>query len=379
LTRLRAEKDRTVPNVTNATQSSGRRPVILLLASPETSALVLYGLFDVLTTVGCIFPELIKGAPERALLDVKIVSSDGRPFSCVGNIPVRPHSPITDFAAPHSVPDAIVVCDMYVATSAVPTGRYPRECAWLREMHTAGVFLTSVCSGSLVLADSGLLDGREATAHWAYNDMFRRYFPRVTFRDSAMLCLKEEGAGIVTAGGVSAWQDLAFYLIARYCGYSHAIQTAKVFLLTVHADSQCAYAVMTRAVDAKDAAIADCQAWIAENYEIENPVEHMARRSGLNARTFARRFQTETGYTPMDYVQTLRIEEAKQELERDQRSIEEVAALVGYDDDASFRRIFKRRVGLSPAAYRKKFQVLSARAAAYELRPNKSRSEARRP
>lgn len=360
-----------MPNVTDDTQPVGQRPVILLLASPETSALILYGLYDVLTTVGCIFPELVKGAPERALLDVRIVSADGRPFSCVGDIPVRPHGALSDFTASSSIPDAIVVCDMYVAVTAVPTGRYPRECAWLREMHAAGAFLTSVCSGSLVLADAGVLEGREATAHWAYSDMFRRYFSSVTFRESAVLCLKEQSAGIVTAGGANAWHDLAFYLIARFCGYSHAIQTAKVFLLTIHADGQSPYAVMTRSTDAKDAVIADCQAWIAHNYDIDNPVERMAQRSGLNTRTFARRFQAETGYTAMDYVQALRIEEAKQELEKDQRSIEEVAAMVGYQDDASFRRIFKRRVGLSPAAYRRKFQVLSTRAAAYELRPPK--------
>lgn len=360
--------DKNLPNVTDPTRHAGPRPLILLLASPETSALVLYGLYDVLTTVGSVFPELVKGAPERALLDVKIVSADGRPFSCVGDIPVRPHCAITDFAAPASIPDAIIVCDMYVAVTAVPTGRYPRECAWLREMHVARAFLSSVCSGSLLLADSGVLDGREATAHWAYRDMFRRHFPRITFRESAALCLKEQDAGIVTAGAVSAWHDLAFYLIARFCGYSHALQTAKVFLLTDHADGQCPYAVMTRSMDAKDAVVADCQAWIANNYEIENPVEQMARRSGLNARTFARRFEAATGYTPMDYVQALRIEEAKQELERDQRTIEEVAALVGYEDDASFRRIFKRRVGITPAAYRKKFQILSARAAEYELK-----------
>ena len=372
MTRLRVKKDTIVPDMTDGPQQAERRPIMLLLAAPETSASILYGLFDVLTTVGSIFPELVKGAPERALLDVRIVSADGRPFSCVGDIPVRPHCAITDFTAPTSIPDAIVVCDMYVAVTAVPTGRYPRECAWLREMHAAGAFLTSVCSGTLVLADSGVLEGREATAHWAYSDMFRRYFPRVTFRESAVLCLKEQDAGIVTAGGASAWHDLAFYIIARFCGYSHAIQTAKVFLMSIHADGQCAYAVMTRSTDAKDAVIADCQAWIAENYEIDNPVEQMVQRSGLNARTFARRFQAATGYTPMDYVQALRIEEAKQDLERDQRSIEEVAALVGYEDDASFRRIFKRRVGLTPSAYRKKFQTLSVRAAAYELKPPKS-------
>lgn len=346
-----------------------RRPTILLLASPETSASVLYGLLDVLMTVGAVFPDLVKGAPERELLDVKIVSADGKPFDCIGDIPVRPHHALDEFTAPESIPDAIIVCDMYISVTSVPTGRYPRECAWLRKMHAAGAVLCSVCSGSLVLADAGVLDGREATAHWAYRDMFHRYFPAVTFREAAALCLKEADAGIVTAGAVSAWHDLAFYLIARFCGYQHAIDTAKVFLLTEHTDGQSPYAVMTRSMEVKDAAIADCQAWIAQNYEIDNPVEQMARRSGLNPRTFARRFHAATGYSPMEYVQALRIEEAKQELERDRQPVEDVAASVGYEDSASFRRIFKRHVGLTPAAYRKKFQGLSSLAAAYAPKP----------
>ena len=169
-------------NVTESAQATGQRPIILLLASPETSASVLYGLYDVLTTVGAIFPELVKGAPERELLDVRIISADGKPFSCIGDIPVRPHCAIADFAAAASLPDAVIVCDMYVAVTAVPTGRYPRECAWLREMHAAGVLLSSICSGALVLADSGVLEGREATAHWAYREMFHRYFPTVTLK-----------------------------------------------------------------------------------------------------------------------------------------------------------------------------------------------------
>ena len=337
--------------MTNLTNASGRRPSIALLASPETSAMVLYGLYDVLTTVGAIYPELVKGPPERELMDVSIVSADGRPFTCTGDIPVRPHVGLADFRHPGPLPDAVVVCDMYVAVTAVPTGRYPRECAWLREMHAAGVMLSSVCSGALLLADAGLLDGREATAHWAYRDMFHRY------------------AGIVTAGAVSAWHDLAFYLIARYCGYRHAVDTAKVFLMTEHVEGQSPYAVMTRPMEVKDALIADCQSWIAENYEIESPVECMVKRSGLGARTFARRFRSATGYTPMDYVQALRIEEAKQALEREQLSIDEIAAAVGYEDGSSFGRAFKKRVGITPAAYRKKFQSLAALASTYALEP----------
>ncbi len=361
------ESDTGVRKVTDVPQPAERRPIIVLLASPETSASVLYGLYDVLTTVGSVFPDLVKASPERELLEVKILSADGQPFNCIGDIPVRPHAAIADYRHPDAVPDAIIVCDMYVSVSAVPTDLYPRECAWLRDMHAAGAMLSSVCSGSLVLADAGVLDGREATAHWAYRDMFRRYFPKVTFRDSAALCLKEQESGIVTAGAVSAWHDLAFYLIARFCGYRHAIETAKVFLLTDHIEGQSPYAVMTRPMEVRDAVIAKCQSWIAENYETDNPVEKMVEHSGLNARTFARRFQTETGYTPMDYVQALRIEEAKQELESAQRPVGEIAAEVGYEDVTSFRRVFKKRVGLTPAAYRKKFQNISALAAASAL------------
>ncbi|WP_137699391.1 GlxA family transcriptional regulator [Marimonas lutisalis] len=365
LTMVLAHNDRTVPKVTENRKSSQRRPKIVLLASPETSAMVLYGLYDVLTTVGGVYPELVKGAPERELLEVQIASADGQPFNCVGDIPVKPHLSLNDLATPGKRPDAVIVCDMYVAVTAVPTGRYPRECAWLREIHAAGVLVSSVCSGSLVLADSGILEGREATAHWAYRDMFHRYYPKVTFVENSALCLKAESAGIVTAGAVSAWHDLAFYLIARFCGYRHAVDTAKVFLMTDHVEGQSPYAVMTRPMEVKDALIAECQSWIAENYECSNPVERMVERSGLSARTFARRFRSATGYTPMDYVQALRIEEAKQELERDNRQIDDIATAVGYEDSSSFRRIFKKRVGLSPAAYRKKFQNLAALASKY--------------
>ena len=350
--------------MTAGSPAQERKPLILLLATPETSASVLYGLFDVLSSVGAVFPDMVKGAPENELLDVKIVSADGRSFSCTGDVPVRPHAAIAGYRTPDNPPDVVVVSDTYVSVAGVPTGRYPRECAWLREMHEAGALLCSVCSGSLVLADAGVLDGCEATAHWAYRDMFRRYYPKVTFRDSTALCLKDQDRGVVTAGAVFAWHDLAFYLISRFCGYRHAVETAKVFLMTDHMDGQSPYVVMTRSMEVKDAAVADCQAWIAENYEVGNPVERMISRSGLSGRTFARRFRAATGYAPMDYVQALRIEEAKQELERNQQPVETIASSVGYDDPASFRRVFKKRVGLTPAAYRKKFQRLSALAAA---------------
>ncbi|AXI56019.1 HTH-type transcriptional regulator CdhR (plasmid) [Pseudoseohaeicola sp. NH-UV-7] len=331
------------------------KPLIVLLAAPETSSSVLYGLYDVLLSVGAVYPELISGSPGDELLDIKIVSADGKPFHCIGNIPVEPHIATNSLGTP----DAVVVCDMYTSIYDVPKERYPREIAWLRDMHRDGALITSVCSGSLLLAEAGLLDGREATAHWAYRDMFQRHYPKVAFRNESILCLSAEADRIVTAGGVSAYHDLAIYLIAKFCGYKHAIETAKVFLISGHSEGQSPYSVMTRPMETSDAQISDCQVWIANNYNVTKPVEKMVERSGLNPRTFSRRFRSVTGFPPIEYVQALRIEEAKQMLETDAKSVDDVGGSVGYEDPASFRRVFKRGVGLSPAAYRKKFQRIS--------------------
>jgi transcriptional regulator GlxA family with amidase domain len=332
-----------------------QKPHIALLAAPETSASVLYGLYYVLQSAGAVYPDMVTGTPGDEMLEVCVVSADGKPFHCIGNIPVEPQMSIGEVG----MADAVVVCDMYTSIYDRPKGRYPREIDWLRKIHEAGALLTSVCSGSLLLAESGLLNGHQATAHWAYRDMFQRHFPQIRFRTESVLCLAAEADRIVTAGGVSAWHDLAVYLIARFCGYQTAIETAKVFLISGHSEGQSPYAVMTRPMQSNDGPISECQIWIAENYEFSNPVEKMIARSGLNARTFSRRFRAVTGVSPIEYVQALRIEEAKQMLETDVLSNDEVGSAVGYDDPASFRRVFKRGTGLSPAAYRKKFQRIS--------------------
>ena len=222
--------------------TQSKKPLIVLLAAPESSASVLYGMFDILQSAGAVYCDMIPGSPGDELLDIKIASADGNPFHCIGNIPVEPHMS-TDIK---TTPDAVVVCDMYTSIYDVPKDRYPKESAWLRKVYAKGALLTSICSGSLLLAEAGLLDGHDATAHWAYGDMFKRHFPEVAFRDDSVLCLTAEADRIVTAGGVTAWHDLAIYLIAKFCGYRQAIETAKVFLISGHSDGQSPYAVMTR-------------------------------------------------------------------------------------------------------------------------------------
>ncbi|MEO8468071.1 MAG: helix-turn-helix domain-containing protein [Chloroflexota bacterium] len=331
-------------------------PVIALLAAPETSASVLFGLYDVLLSVGSVFGDMTTGQPGDALLDIRIVAEGTDPFRCVGGVLVEPHADLGD----GSGVDVAIVCDMYTPIDVPPRGHHAREVDWLRRVHASGALVASVCTGSLMLAEAGLLDGREASCHWAYRDLFREHYPRVRMTEDSILNLASEADGVVTAGGVTAWQDLALYLIARLCGPKEAVRTAKVFLLAGHEDGQRPFAAMTRPGQTRDAVIAQCQTWIEGNYGVANPVGAMIDRSGLTPRTFGRRFRAATGYLPIEYVHAVRIEEARAILESGSAPTETVGYDVGYEDPSFFRRLFKRTTGMSPAAYRRKMAGIVA-------------------
>lgn len=333
---------------------SYERPRIALLVAPTTSAAVLYGMYDVLFSVGAVYPDMVIGAPGSELLEVRIVSADGAPFRCPGNVLVEPHDGLQTAGRP----DVLIVCDMYSPIYSVPREDYAPYRDWLREMYRQGVLIGSVCSGALVLAEAGLLNGREVASHWAYADLFAREYPQSRLRRDSVLCLTHEGEGIVTAGGVTSWQELVLHVIRRLCGADAARQTAKVHLLAGHEQGQLPFAMMNRHQPASDAVIAACQEYIAMNYREPNPVQRMVERSGLNVRTFARRFRAATGRSAIEYVVAVRIEEAKQMLEASDADVEEISWSVGYEDPAAFRRVFRREVGTSPTEHRRRFTRL---------------------
>lgn len=336
--------------------SSRRIPRVALLAAPESSASILYGLYDAFLSVGPMWPDMTAAEPGDPLLDVSIVAASGEPFRCFGNVLVEPHAGISEI----DDLDAVVVCDMYTAIDTPPRGRYAREIEWLRRVHSKGALVSSVCAGSLLLAEAGMLDGRSCAGHWAYRDLFLSAYPRIQFDQDAILDLSNEGDGLITAGGVTSWQELALHLIARLCGSEQASRTARLYLLGGHEDGQLPYAAMTRRIRTDDAVIRDCLAWIGERYAAPNPVTAMIERSGLTARTFARRFRAATGHRPIDHVHALRIEGARQLLEANDGAIDEIGARVGYEDPTFFRRLFRRTTGLTPAAYRRKYAALVA-------------------
>ena len=332
-----------------------RKPRVALFAAPETSPAILFGLYDVIGSVGAVYPDMTTGQAGDALIDLSIVGASADPFRCFGNVLVEPNASI-DEAASY---DVIIVCDLYTPITTAPRGRFLREAAWLRQKHGEGALIASVCTGSLLLAEAGLLDGKTCAGHWAYADLYGTEYPGVAFDAAAILVLGTESDGVITAGGVTAWQDLALHVIARLCGPEHAVRTAKVHLLAGHQDGQLPYAAMVKRADPNDAVVVDAQAWIADNYAVENPVASMVERAGVQPRTFGRRFRAATGRRPIEYVHEVRIDEARRILESSSLAVDEVGYSVGYGDPTFFRRLFKRMTGLTPAAYRRKFATIA--------------------
>lgn len=328
-----------------------RATSVALLVVKETTPGTLYALYEVLASAGVAWRAITGEATDAPRLDVRIVSADGTPFAGAMGVPIAPHAALDAAAAP----DVVIATDLDLTALPDPRGHWPVEARWLARQWARGAMLVSVCTGAVLLAEAGVLDGAEATTHWSATGLFRDLYPAVRLRPERVLCPAGEAHRLVTSGGAASWEDLALYLIGRFCGAAEAVRVARLFLLGDRSVGQSAFAAMPRPRRHEDAAVARAQDWIAEHYTEANPVAGMAAASGLAERTFKRRFRAATGYAPIDYVQALRVEEAKQLLERSAMALDAIAKAVGYEDPASFRRLFRRRTGVSPARYRRQF------------------------
>jgi transcriptional regulator GlxA family with amidase domain len=328
-----------------------------LVAVPESAGSALYGMLDVLSAAGSIWQSLAREGDGRALFRVRIVAPDDRPFTCGNGVPVTPHHGVAD--APPA--DIVIVPELWLGPDEPVTGRHRGVTDWIRAQYEAGAFVYSACSGSVLLAETGLLDGRGATSHWGYQDLFREHYPKIRFDPAPNLCFADRRGRIVTAGGTSSWHDLALHVIARHASPGEAMRIAKVYLMKWHDEGDLPFAKLVRALPHGDAAVRDCEAWLKSRFREDDLVQRVVARAGLPERTLKRRFKAATGVPLVTYVQNLRIEEAKHRLESEETAIEQIAVDVGYEDTSFFRRLFKRSTGLTPGAYRKLFQPLQAR------------------
>ena len=328
------------------------RPVdVAILAFPEVTASVVYGFHDLFHCAGRDWGIVVEGRPGPALMSARVVSSQTGGFVAANGVRIAPDGALDH----HRIPDIVCVPEIMVPPGEPLEGRFGDEIAWLKVCHAAGATLATACSGAMLLGEAGLLDGHDATTHWAYCDVMKTRYPRVRVHPQRALVVTGEGQRLVMAGGGTSWLDLGLYLIARHAGIEAAMQVARLNLIDWHHVGQQPFARLARSRQVEDALIARCQTWIADHYDEPAPVASMAKVAGLPERSFKRRFERATGMSPLEYVQTLRLEEAKQMLEATNEPIEAIANEVGYEDAGFFARLFRRSVNLTPGQYRKRF------------------------
>ena len=166
---------------------------------------------------------------------------------------------------------------------------------------------------------------------------------------------------IVTAGGTTSWHDLALPIISRHCSPGEALRIAQVYLLKWHGEGQLPYATLVRRNPHADSVVRSCEDWLTEHFRDGNAIAQLVTRAKIPERTLKRRFRAATGATLIEYLQNLRVEEAKRLLEAGPTAVDEISVRAGYEDPSFFRRLFKRRTGLTPSQYRRMFQpVLKA-------------------
>lgn len=334
-----------------------KRPItVTLLAMPGVTAATLYGFHDCFSGVHRDWSMLHGGESASPFCSI-VASRDGRPVEGANGVRIVAE---TSFEACES-PDVVCVTDIAVPPGQPLGDAYDAEVDWLRKCHAQGAILASSCSGAVLLARTGLLEGLDATSHWAYCDALRRDYPGTRWHPERGLLFAGPGQRIVMAGSGISWYQLAMALISRFAGVEAAMQVARINLIDWAATSPIAYASLRHGAQASDPAVASAQAWAAEHYRHEAPVAQMVRVCGLAERTFKRRFAQATGMAPLDYVHHLRLEEAKQMLESGDASIESIAFEVGYRDASFFNRLFRRKVMMSPTQYRRRFGGLKSR------------------
>ncbi|MEE9429001.1 MAG: helix-turn-helix domain-containing protein [Paracoccaceae bacterium] len=323
---------------------------VAVVTMPCVGTSTVFSIVDVLASVGRDWKMLHGTQPTSPIFDAALLSADGKPYLDINGRRITPDGALSGFGQP----DLVIVPDLHLDPSAPLPDDFARLIPWLNDAYANGAIVSSVCSGALLLAAAGLLNGLDATSHWAFCDVLSKNFPEIRVRRERILVPAGEGHRIITAGGASAWGDLMLYLIGRLAGQDEARQLAKVYLLQPHTEGQLHYASLIAGSQSEDKLVADAQVWAADNYAHAAPVAAMANRFGLTERSLLRRFRKATGQSPVDYIQTLKIEEAKQMLETTNDSIEDIAAEVGYIETSSFRNAFRRHVGMPATAYRKK-------------------------
>lgn len=284
---------------------------------------------------------------EESLFATEVVALDRKPVVSSSCIQITPHCTVAETART----DYLII----PAIVPVPCARQmqdPRILDYLRRQYSSGATLAAVCTGAFLLAETGLLNGKIATTNWQFAKKFRHRYPQVRLEIDNILT---EEDNLICTGAATAIMNLALKIIKSEGSARLAAACAKALLVDPNRKSQAPYSLFIQSERHKDAQILKAEHYMIEHLDSTLVIDEVAEFVCISPRHFKRRFKNATGDSPLNYLQKLRIDEAKKRLENSLESIGEITRRVGYEDDSTFRRLFKRYTSLSPREYRDKF------------------------
>lgn len=283
----------------------------------------------------------------KPLFEIEILTSDGLPVNASGRVTVNPHRSIHEVEKT----DYVVVAPNFPSVVPIPPDLDIFN-QWVVKQSANGVTIATVCTGTFLLAEMGLLDGKIATTNWQFAPLFRQTYPEVRLKPEKMMT---EDDGIICTGAVTAAYKLILRIISEFGSEKLASACAKTFLVDPGRESQTPYVISVPSKSHGDSQVLMAQAIIEEKFSAIETVDAVAKEVGISPRHFKRRFKQATGELPLKYLQRTRIDAAREMLETTKESIDEITWSVGYQDVSSFCRLFKQITNLSPKVYRDKF------------------------
>ncbi|MCP4119470.1 MAG: helix-turn-helix domain-containing protein [Desulfobacteraceae bacterium] len=284
---------------------------------------------------------------ETPLFTTQVVTPDGKPVTTNGRIVLNP-----DHAMEEIQTTDMIIIPAFFMPFDLNGPRADMICDWLKHHYSKGTRISSTCTGTFLLARSGLLDGKIATTNWMFAGFFKKRFPGVDLRVDHIFT---EDSGIYCTGAATAFMDLCLHFIEVYGSNRLARRCSKSLLVDHERTDQTPYMVHDFGKNHGDDTILKSQQIMEEHFTEKISIDTLSKDLGLSPRHFKRRFKKATGENPLTYLQLLRIENAKRELETTQKTVNEITWGVGYEDINSFRKLFRKHTGMSPTEYRKRF------------------------
>lgn len=227
---------------------------------------------------------------------------------------------------------------------------------WLVGQYGKGAEIASLCVGAFLLASTGLINGKKCATHWVAENQFRSMFPDVDLVTEKIIT---EEYGIYTSGGAFSYLNLILHLVEKFAGRDMALLCAKVFAIEIERDNQHRFIMFNGQKEHEDEAIRAAQEYIEKNYSERITVDQLASTFALGRRSLERRFKKATANTVNEYIQRVKIEAAKKDLESSRKTVSEVMYEVGYSDTKAFRTTFKKITGLSPIEYKNRYNKIA--------------------